>query len=173
MIQNVTNIVDIKHKNYIKKTDNKNFGNLKINVNKNLRISCLIPNYECIYEVITKALKMKKLKQSQSKLQYYFQILNFNDLFSYKIFNTISINSPNYENLNHRQENIFNDPFHEEMLKHESSLPLNHIKIDISRLYIDYKEKEINNMGKIQNLYISNKYNKNNEGEFIFTLFIF
>lgn len=150
MIQNLNHIEDIRHKNNKKKTD-KNFANLKIDINKTIRRGALIQNFEDIYNVIMKALKLKKSSQ------------NFNDLFMPKIYNTISINSPHYETLNYKQINIFNDPIHEEMLKHESSLPLNQIKIDFSNMFIDYKE--INYIGKIQNQSGINNNNKNNEGK--------
>ena len=98
---------------------------------------------------------MKKNSQLQKQ--------NYKDLFSPKIYNTISINSPHYETLNYRQINIFNDPIHEEMLKHESSLPLNQIKIDFANMFIDYNEMDY--LGKIQNQNNNNNNNKNNEGE--------
>jgi len=102
--------------------------------------------------VILKALKKKKEGKP------------FNKLFEIKIRNTISINSPHYENLNYRQTNIFNDPIHEEMLKHESSLPLNLIKLDFQNLHLDYKE--INNLELCSYDLNSNSNNLNNNKNF-------
>ena len=53
--------------------------------------------------------------------------------------------------MNYRQNNIFKDPLHEEMLKHENSLPMNQIKIDFQNLNIDFKDLN----------YIGNLINKN------------
>jgi hypothetical protein len=180
--------VDIRHKNNIKKTD-KQFSNLKININKTIRRGALLQDFESIYDVIMTALKIKKSsnlnlnsnsntnsnlpgqQQSQiqiqplSLLQSQSQNINYKDLFSPKIYNTISIDSPHYELLNYRQINIFNDPVHEEMLKHDSSLPLNLIKIDFGNMFIDHKE--IDYLGKI----INNDNNKKiNEGILYFKL---
>lgn len=129
-----------------------NFQNLQIGINKTLREGAIIPNFESIYDLILKALKKKK----QGKPIY--------NLFEINIRNTISINSPHYENLNYRQTNIFNDPTHEEMLKHEGSLPLNLIKLDFPNLYLDYKElnygDSVNNLNSHNNL-INNSNNLN------------
>ena len=91
---------------------------MKIEINKTIRSGALIEDFESIYDMIIKALQLKKANQP------------FKDLFFPKIYNTISINSPHYETLNYKQTNIFEDPFHEEMLKHDSSLPMNQIKLD-------------------------------------------
>lgn len=120
-------MVDIRHKNQLKKT-NANYTNLKIDINKTIREGALIENFESMYDVIIKALDKKKKGKS------------FFKLFDVKIRNTISINSPHYEKLNYRQNNIFNDPVHEEMLKFDTSIPINSIKLDYPNMYLDYKE---------------------------------
>lgn len=130
------------------------FQNLQIGINKTLREGAIIPNFDSMYDLILKALKKKK----QGKPFY--------KLFEIKIKNTISINSPHFENLNYRQTNIFNDPIHEEMLRHESSLPLNLIKLDFPNLHLDYKE--INYLGYVKNNSnsISNNPSANNNNNF-------
>ncbi len=144
----MNHIVDMRYKNNIKKNE-VNFYNLKIEMNKTLREGAIIPNFEPMYDLILKAINKKKEGKS------YFKLFDIN------IRNTISINSPHYENLNYKQTNIFNDPIHEEMIRHESSLPMNLIKMDFINLHLDYIEMNYlgvvkNNMNKESNISSTN-----------------
>jgi hypothetical protein len=142
----------------IKKSSNLNF-NSNLNINSNQNLNLILPMQQQTQQQslsnINNNTQMNLLSQTLSQSQF----VNYKDLFSPKIYNTISIDSPHYETLNYRQVNIFHDPVHEEMLKHDSSLPLNLIKIDFGNMFIDYKELDY--LGKI--IYNNNKIN---EGKF-------
>jgi hypothetical protein len=129
LVQNMTHVVDNKHKN---KNKDAKLKSTHHTINPVLREAALIPNFEKTYKMIISGLNRRKKGKSILKLIK----------LSTRIYNTISMPSPKYEKLPYVQNNIFIDPMHEEGINHTESLPLNLVKVDFG--FMNYELKEQN-----------------------------
>jgi hypothetical protein len=143
-IQNVNHIVDQRHKEDIKKTHPK-YSHIEIKMNQGLKENSLIPDFHPIYQMFMSGLERVKKNKPVEKL------------FKIKIYNTITISSPPYEVLEYKQNNIFIDPIHDLMIKHEASLPLYKENIHFSMVNLKDQIEFNKNLLKEEQNYLKNK----------------
>lgn len=146
-LQNLIHMADVKHKDELK-ANNPKYANYNFKMNQFVMEAAILPNFESNYEFILKGIQRRQENISLQKLS------------KLRIYNTITVSSPKFEKLPYRQNNIFNDPIHEELMIHDKAIKLNNLKIDFTNLnqYLRDGKKFNPLVFKDENIYIYNKY---------------